>query len=244
MNLKINRNSSVPLYLQVESLLRTLIEKPEYSEEKKFLPKEADMAKAFGISRNTVRKAISKLVYEGRLERKRGVGTQVKDKEIVTALRSWHSFTREMTEKGIPFSNLNIKCQWITADKTIAPIFNLKKGEPIQKLTRLRGDDHKNPVVLFISYFHPRIGISDTEDFSQPLYEILEKKYSVLPQTSKEKIKAITADNPYSTILKIPEKTPILYRERKVYDSNEKIIEYNRCYYRADKFTYSITITN
>ena len=74
MKLTIDHTSTIPLYAQAEELLRKLIVLPEY-QEGKFLPNEVDMSKELGISRNTLRQATNKLVYEGLLHRKKGVGT-------------------------------------------------------------------------------------------------------------------------------------------------------------------------
>lgn len=242
MNLKIDHNSPVPLHAQIENLLRDLIKQPEYKKGDKLLPKEVQLAKRFGISRNTVRKAVTKLVHEGKLERKRGVGTKVKDNEIVTSLADWHSFTQEMNEKGIPFENLQIATEWVEADQKLAGIMCIKPGTDILKLTRLRGDKNREPVVQFISYFHPRVGLTGDEDFTRPLYDILEKDYSVIPTSSKEKIEAVSADKELSELLDIEQGDPILFRRRQVCDPGGRIIEYNLCFYRADKFTYSIKI--
>ena len=71
----IDHSSVLPLHYQVEDLLRKLIEQPEY-QNGKLLPNEVDIAKKLGISRNTVRQATNKLVYEKLLIRKKGVGTK------------------------------------------------------------------------------------------------------------------------------------------------------------------------
>ena len=42
----------------------------------------------------------------------------------------------------------------------------------------------------------------------------------------------------------ISEGAPILVRKRFVLDVNDKPVEYNIGYYRADSFTYSIEFTN
>jgi GntR family transcriptional regulator len=56
--------------------LRKLIESEEYKNGK-FLPNEVDLSERLNISRNTLRQAINKLVFEGLLIRKKGVGTKV-----------------------------------------------------------------------------------------------------------------------------------------------------------------------
>src|ERR1700745_1052930 len=98
----IDHKSVLPLHLQVEEILRKLINQPEY-QNGKLLPNEVSIAKKLGISRNTVRQATNKLVYERLLIRKKGVGTTVAKNAITTKLNKWTSFTHEMDEKGVVF---------------------------------------------------------------------------------------------------------------------------------------------
>ena len=77
MKLKIDHKSQIPLHLQAEELLRGLIEKAEYADGK-LLPNEVELSKDLGISRTTLRQSINKLVYEGLLVRKKGVGSSEK----------------------------------------------------------------------------------------------------------------------------------------------------------------------
>lgn len=240
MKLEINHKSPVPLHAQVEALLRKLIGLPEY-QDGKFLPNEVDLAKRLGISRNTVRQATSKLVLEGLLIRKKGVGTRVAARRLKTRLDNWMSFTEEMHRKGIEFENLDTRYEWEKADDELAGILEVSRGTEVLKLTRVRGMK-KKPIVEFISYFHPRIGLTGRENFERPLYEILEKEHSIIPAISKEEIQALVADKKMADVLKISQGDPILFRKRLVCDPGDRIIEYNLGYYRADKFTYTIEI--
>ena len=74
--MKLDHASSKPLHVQAEEILRKLIESEEYKNGK-FLPNEVDLSERLNISRNTLRQAINKLVFEGLLIRKKGVGTKV-----------------------------------------------------------------------------------------------------------------------------------------------------------------------
>lgn len=240
MEFSINHSSPLPLHFQVEELLRKLIELPKYKAGE-FLPVEVDLAKKLGVSRNTIRQATNKLEYEGLIVRKKGYGTKVAEKTVTTQLDNWHSFTQEMNEKGIAFSNYLIKAEWTECDKKIAIFFNIPEKTKIVKLSRLRGDE-RGPFVFFESYFHPRIGITPDEDFSQPLYELLEDKYKTQVNISREKIKARLASKITSKRLKIKPGEPVLIRERFVSGQGEKPVEYNVGFYIAEKFTYSIEI--
>jgi GntR family transcriptional regulator len=236
----IDHKSVLPLHLQVEEMLRKLIEQPEY-QNGKLLPNEVHIARKLGISRNTVRQAANKLVHEQLLIRKKGVGTKVAKNNITTKLNKWTSFTHEMDEKGVVFKNYSIKVSSVIPDQEIRSLFNINATTKVIKLERLRGLN-KGPVVYFISYFHPRIGLTEKEDFSKPLYETLEKDHHVSVAVSKEGISAILANKKLAEKLNIKIGDPILFRKRVVCDPGDRPIEYNIGYYRADSFTYTIDI--
>jgi GntR family transcriptional regulator len=238
--MRIDHKSPTPLHIQVEMLLRELIKEPKYINGELF-PKEVDIAKKLGISRNTVRQGISKLVIEGYLERKKGVGTKVTSKNISTQLKSWMSFTQEMKNKGINVVNYKIGVTKVFADSIIALALEINEGTEVIKLERIRGDATE-PFVYFVSYLHPRIGLTGDEDYKRPLYEIIEKDYSVVVDLSKDEMTAILSDKKISDIFQIEEKEAILHRKRIVYDPGKRPIEYGLCYYKADKFSYSIDI--
>ncbi len=238
MNFSIDHKSSLPLHAQVEQLLRELIASEEYRKGK-FLPNEISLAKQLGISRNTLRQATNKLVYEGLLVRKKGVGTQAAGNSVDTRINNWLSFTQEMKSKGIQIRNFEISTEWIEAQDEIAQFFRIPPGKKILKMTRLRGR-MEYPFVYFISYFHPMVGLTGDEDFTKPLYEILEKEHSVIAKLSKEEISARAADKFLAQKLKINTGDPILKRKRYVFDPGSRPIEYNIGYYRADSFIYTI----
>lgn len=236
----IDHESTVPLHSQVEDLLRKLIEHPEY-QNGKLLPNEVNIAKRLGISRNTVRQATNKLAYESLLERKKGVGTKVSKNIITTKLNKWASFTHEMDEKGVAFKTYNLKVSISPADKQVAELLGITHKTKVVKLEKIRGVS-SGPIVYFVSYFHPRVGLTGKEDFSKPLYEMLEKEYNTVASVSKEGISAIIADHELSLKLNIKEGDPVLFRKRIVCDPGDRPIEFNLGYYRADRFTYSIDI--
>ncbi len=241
MVIEINHKSALPLHAQVEKMLREMIELPEYSSGK-MLPNEIELAKRLGISRNTVRHATNRLVYEGLLVRKKGIGTKVSDNNnVVTRLDSWHSFTQEMNEKKIPFKTYEINVCWMKPDETVSKFFSIPHKKEVLYMERLRGLD-KGPIVYFISYFHPRVGLTGKEDFNKPLYKMLEEEYSTVVSTSREEISAKLADERIANKLKIKTGSPILRRIRFVLDPGGRPVEYNIGYYNAEHFTYSLEI--
>ncbi len=71
----VDRESSIPLYLQIRNLLRSEILEGKYG--KKNLPGELELVEQYGVSRGTVRQALRSLEQVGMLKRERGRGTFV-----------------------------------------------------------------------------------------------------------------------------------------------------------------------
>lgn len=234
----IDPDSSKPLYLQAEDILRQMINQKEYINGK-LLPDEVSMATQLGISRNTLRQAINKLVYEGLLIRKKGYGTKVVKREILSSAKNWMSFSQEMKALGIDVHNFEMSIKRKKPTGEIAVFFNVNSDERLFTLERVRGK--KNfPFVYFISYFNPILCFSANESFDRPLYDIIEKDKGFILKTSREEISCMLADRFLSEKLEIKIGDPILVRKRFVFDINNVPIEYNVGYYRADSFTYTI----
>ncbi|SFQ07193.1 transcriptional regulator, GntR family [Pseudarcicella hirudinis] len=238
MKHSIDHKSPIPFHIQAETLLRKLIEEEEYQNGKIF-PNEVDLAKQLAISRTTLRQAINKLVFEGLLVRKKRIGTKVAGGVVSSRSNNWLSFSQEMKLRGIPIKNFELHVTWVYPDEAIANFFEIKTDRKILKMERVRGKPYE-PFVYFISYFHPRVGLTGEEDFKRPLYEILENDYSVIATLSKEEISAKAADALIADKLKIEQGSPLLFRKRLVFDQGERPIEYNLGYYKADSFIYTV----
>jgi GntR family transcriptional regulator len=127
---------------------------------------------------------------------------------------------------------------WVLPPDSIANFFEINTDKKILKLERLRGRP-EGPFVYFVSYFHPRVGLTGEEDFKRPLYEILEKDHMVVANLSQEEISAKAADKFTASKLEIEVGSPILFRKRFVFDQGDRPIEYNLGYYKADSFIYT-----
>jgi len=239
MKLYIDHKSTVPLHIQAEELLRKLIESQEYVDGK-LLPNEVELSKKLAISRTTLRQALNKLVYDGLLTRKKGVGTKVTEsKSFSSKSKNWLSFSQEMEARGIPIKNFELHVSWVFPDEKLANFFEIKRDIKVLKMVRLRGRQ-EGPFVYFESYFHPRVELTGEEDFKRPLYEMLEKEHNIIAMISKEEISARIADAFMAEKLETEVGAAILFRKRFVYDINEKPIEYNLGNYKADSFIYTV----
>lgn len=242
VRLQLDPNSSKPLHQQAEDLLRMMIQEEEYRKGK-LLPNEMELSKVLNISRNTLRQAINKLVFEGLLIRKKGYGTTVAPQNVMSNARNWMSFSQEMHAQGMEVQNFELHISRKCAPQEVTDFLNAPEGAKLLCLERLRGRPGL-PFVYFISYFNPAIPMTGEEDIAMPLYETLNKNYGVRVKTSREMIFARGASSDLAEKLDINPNDPILIRKRFVLDVDDKPVEYNIGYYRADSFTYSIEFTN
>jgi GntR family transcriptional regulator len=67
------------------------------------LPSEHDLARRFGVSRVTIRRALGLLERNGIVSRQRGRGTIVSPPKITRRLSPMHSFEEDLRQQGIPF---------------------------------------------------------------------------------------------------------------------------------------------
>lgn len=238
--MKLDPNSDKPLHVQAEEVLRELIDSEEYKNGK-LLPNEVLLSEQLSISRNTLRQAINKLVFEGRLVRKKGHGTKVVRKSITGGVKNWLSFSQEMKMMGIEIRNFELHVCFRKPAEEIRSFFKLASGNESKclMLERVRGN-REYPFVYFVSYFNPAIPLTGDEDFAQPLYTVLENDYHIVVKTSREEISAGLAGDIIAEKLDIDPDDPILIRKRHVYDVDGIPVEYNIGYYRADSFTYTI----
>ncbi len=238
--LAIDHHSPIPLHAQVEQLLRALILQPDY-QKGALLPDEITLAAKLGVSRGTVRSGISKLVFEGALERKAGVGTRVSRRPHESGIRAWRSFTLEMASKGIAVKNFRLDYRQVEASAPAANALQLPPGTPLWRIDRVRGWNGK-PVLQTTSWFHPRLGLKGTEDFSRPLYETIEKAAGVRPHHAREEFLAVSADARLSKLLQVTRGTPLLLRRHTVSDPGDRPFEFAEVCYVSSRFAVTLDL--
>ena len=221
----------------VENYLRQLIRQEPYCSGE-FLPTEMQLTEELGVARNTVRTAMDKLVREGVVTRKKGVGTQVNRAPVVTNLSKWHSFAMELGDR-IRTERREVTMEAVEGEQ--ARELGVLDGQQVICLKRLKASASES-VALLVSYFPRELNISADETFEGKLYEVMEEKYHVKPVRSCEEIGAMMAAGEVAKYLNVGRDVPILFRKRRVVDEYGGLIELAYAYYRADRFVYQIEL--
>lgn len=101
----IDRDHPLKLYLQLFEILKKRIENEEWHVGSR-IPTEEELCKSYGVSRATVRCAISELTREGYLMKQQGKGTFVMKKVVADKLTMMSSFDELMIEDAEPVKTI------------------------------------------------------------------------------------------------------------------------------------------
>ena len=230
----------LPLYRQVEVRLRRLAALPAFHNGALF-PDELTIANRLGVSRGTARAALSRLVTDGLLERRAGVGTRVTRAPIESGVRAWRSFSREMAAKGITVQTFRTDFSRVRAPQAAARGLGVRPGIVVARLDRLRGWDDV-PVLLCRSWFHPRLKLTGKLDYHQPLYDLVEASTGLVADRAREELKAVVADAALAAQLQVRKGEPLLHRSHCVSDTRGRPMEYSELHYVSARFTLTMKL--
>jgi GntR family transcriptional regulator len=239
--MNLNDNSPIPLYYQLENIIKKRIEEGIYKVDEK-IPSERSLSEELAISRMTINKAINNLVDEGVLHRARGQGTYV-SKNKIDFFPVLLGFTEIIENKGMEPSSSLISQSVIIPDKYLCEKLQITENEKVIFTQRLRLAD-KEIINLEESYVPyslcPKLLEADLS--GESIYKLLTDEGYKLSKAEQE-VQAILSDNKLCELLQMKVDEPILKRKRLTY-SKDTPIEYSLNYYKGDVYTMVMTITS
>lgn len=235
----IDKNSPVPIYFQLEEMIKSLIEKKELKPGD-ILPSEREYAEKLEISRMTVRQAFTNLVNEGYLMRKKGKGTFVSEQKIEQSLSGLTSFTEDMKRRGLEPSNRLIKFHLIPGPENICQRLKIPEHDPVYEIVRIRLADDL-PMALERSFLSANLIKGLTEkDVVHSLYQYIEQTLKLKIGTATQTLEASIANEQDAKLLKINKGAPILGIQRTTYLEDSTPLEVVYSLYRGDRYKFMI----
>lgn len=233
-------NKKKPYYIQIRDDIKEKIEN-FFWKEGDLIPPEVELAKAYDVSRVTIRKAISLLVKEHYVDRVAGYGTTVlRNKPDLQNFTLVSSSTNEMKEMGLPFTTLSAEVKTIGATPYLADVFGINTSDELVNLKRTRGSE--KPILFSDTYLVSDIHIpNDDQILKGSLYEFLATQ-NIYFSKFDEYVSATATTEELKKILEIDDETPVLKRKRFSYDENDRIIEYTETYYNGNFYEYRTSI--
>jgi GntR family transcriptional regulator len=233
----INRRSKIPFYQQLYEILRGKIVHGDWKPGD-MMPPESELIEKYQVSRNTIRQVLDLLVQEGLIYRQRGRGTFVAHPTLEQTMLRIISFTEDMEQRGFVPSTEVLSAQIIVATAEVAGKLQIREGEELAVIERLRLADGE-PMSIENSYLVHRYcpNILRYDYARNPLRQVLERDYRIRLIHARQVIRAVMASVELAELLDIKIPSPLLFIERVSYSQDTLPVEYLEIFYRADRYS-------
>ncbi|MBR3207804.1 MAG: GntR family transcriptional regulator [Bacillus sp. (in: Bacteria)] len=237
----IDKQSPIPMYHQIMGNLKKQIEDGTLAPDT-LIPSEREYAERFGISRMTVRQALSNLVNEGYLYRQKGKGTFVSRKKFEQPLQGLTSFTEDMRQRGLKASSQLIDFKKVACPEHLLQSLQLSNSEDVYELKRIRLANDE-PMAIETSYIPEKFAGELTKDhLTGSLYEYIEANTGLPIAHAKQELEANVASKEEANVLSISLGDPVLSIARTTYFQNDLPFEYVMSIYRGDRYKLTHTM--
>ncbi len=230
----------LPLYQQIKAAMLHGIEAGEWAAGG-LIPSELELARRFGVSQGTVRKAIEALAAENLLVRRQGKGTFVASHG---ESRAQFRFLRLRPDAGPaiqPVSRI-LACRRVRAPGDVGRVLRLQGPEWVLFIRRLLIFGAA-PIVLDDIWlagdeFRGLTG-ERLAGHSSPLYSVFESELGTKMIHAQEKLRAVVASESQAALLEIGPGTPLLLVERVTSTFKGRPVELRRGLCRTDSHHYA-----
>ncbi|GMQ94881.1 MAG: GntR family transcriptional regulator [Acidimicrobiia bacterium] len=211
------------------------------------LPSENDLAAELGISRPTLREALTELQTQGVIERRRGVGTFVAEEKPaslrpgIERLRSFRSLSQSA---GVSFARSSWSVQEAFADEDVASALGVRLGEPVVYV-RTTATASEIPAATFGTYILPKyVNVDRLRAYSSGslLDFVIEAGSPKLHHTNTE-LSATDASGSVSVWLDVPDGTPVLGLAEIFFDRSGRSVMYSRNYFLTTQVSFNLVRT-
>tara|TARA_A100001391_G_scaffold205447_1_gene206392 strand:+ start:54009 stop:54752 length:744 start_codon:yes stop_codon:yes gene_type:complete len=234
-----------PKWFQIASILRSAIVAGDFPPGS-VLPSEAQLNSAFGISRTTARAALNRLVQDGLVMRRSGVGSVVLPSRVDQPVSQIRSFTDDMKSRGLEPSFEMIKAGWSTANAEVTQALGLASGDtPFHSVRLLKANGRV--IGHSESWIRPDILDADAPPTEHDLangslYDWLGANRQQEITGGTEFIEAQAASKTIAQHLNISAGSPVLTITRTATTPANLPIEYAIVTFRSDRYRFRVDL--
>ena len=239
----VDRDNPLPLHVQLKQALGDSIVRGEWKPGQQ-LPGEPELCRTFDVSRTTVRQALDELARQGVVVREQGRGTYVAQPKLIgSAAQRLSGFHEDMSTLGRPLVSQVLRQQVTAADELVADRLDLKPGDPVVEIERLRLVEGQ-PIVLTTTYLPEALcpGLAKADLRRRSLYEFLHTECRRTLARGWRTIEAVAADSRQARLLGTRKGAPLILIQSVSYLSNGRPIEYYFAYHRGDRSRFEVEL--
>lgn len=235
---------ALPLYQQLKQALRKLIEAGTWAPNTA-IPPERELIQRFGVSRITVRQALSDLVADGLLYRQHGRGTFVaphRAAPIATTLNRLTGYLEDLQNRGFDPEVEVLAVLRAPLPDDVAQALGRPAGVEAWHLRRRVLVDRR-PLMLLEGYLPVDLGIGlGPEALAHTPVPRLLEEFGLVPVQGTLRIGAAEATDAEAGQLGVRPGAALLCVTRVITGRDGAPLEWTRALYRADRYQYEIEL--
>ncbi|NBJ91138.1 GntR family transcriptional regulator [Parablautia muri] len=230
-------------YRTIYKQLKEKIESGEYKQGNR-IKTEKELQEEYGVSRDTIRRALSHLENEDYIVKRPALGTFVKHKKSDYQLSKMESFTEQMKSRGIAPSSEIISIELVSnPERQVVRELLLGEEEKCYRITRIRKGD-ESPMAYEIAYIPQKLcpNLQKYLDDTSSLYQIYEEVYHLRMGDGRIRLEADMPGIEIQKSLGIAHDAPVLRMECTTLLEDETPLYYVECYYIGAKYYFSTVL--
>jgi GntR family transcriptional regulator len=246
MTNSVSRRSPVPLYYQVESVLRDEIAGGRHDHAGP-LPTDEALVRRFGVSRITVRRAMERLAQEGLIYRVPGRGTFVNTARpqgfrIERNPADLMGFEEDIRRGGFVPETRVLRHDWVRVPSEAASALGVAAGAEVLWLYR-RGSAGGAPLWIEDRYILRRwaVRLRPREYATPSLLATLARAQGFMVDGATVRIAARGATRDEARLLDLRSGAPVLVAEFAV-SANGQPAQYVRARFRPDRYAFAFVV--
>jgi GntR family transcriptional regulator len=232
---EISYSPNIPLHHQIQQLLRARIANQDWGVGER-IPTEAQLRDVFGVSRTTIRLALTPLVREGLLVRRRSHGTFV-NKQTTPNKRCALTVANQVL--GYRASNKLIAVDTIRASSEIAALLRIDRASRIRKFIRVELSARER-IAVVLNFVPLPIAekVHPSHLSRRTMIECLRDSAGLLTDRVEVSIQATMPNEEISRHLRYELGRPVLFLRMVVYEVGGQPIQVADSYFRSDRVRF------
>lgn len=242
--MSLDRNSPIPLHLQLKTWLTTRIAEGEFEPGGR-LPSERQLCEELGISRTTVREALRELEREGLIRIVPGRAAYAATPQSgLTVKVSLSGFVADIRREGMTPSGILLETRLLpTPPSDLVRAMRLQPGDEVVVLERLRFAN-KVPLVVHVVHLNhrlcPQVLAENLEHAS--LYGLYRERYGLTPARAEQQVYAGLASPRELELLNLTAPAAVLRVERSIFLDDGQVVEFSRSAYCGEWYRLSMLL--
>lgn len=230
-----DRSAPEPLWAQVLADLRRRIALGAFSES---FPTDASLVRDYGVSRQTVREALRRLVAEGVVERRRRTGSRLRPAEFEQPLGALYSLFRAIESQGVSQTS-QVRALEIRRAPAVAARLGLDGSQDLVYLERIRLAG-STPLALDHVWLPYDLAAAVLgADFSHTaLYDELARRCGTAPALAREQIRPVLPNSRQGRLLGLARLEPCFAIERTSWTDEGRPLEWRTSLVRGDLYAF------